>query len=306
MKVSTIIIIVFFLVALLGSIAGTSYYYFQSVEVMEEQVFQHLESVAQSRAAHIETFLMGQKNKILIAATHKELSNDELKEIVNLNEDYTEMIILDSNGIIVSSSEESIIGIDKSNDFYFIEGQKGLNFKEMYVSDSLNELAFAIFTPQGEDNVLVVRIDTSVLNELLLDKTGIGETGETYLINEESYAITPLLFVEDAPLKLKVDSINSRECFEHKGNLEGRHDIKLFLDYVGKQVIGTHVYIPEMKWCLLAEINEEEMLGKQRALFRGVGLTIIIFTVIIITLIGFFVGKFIDKRVVLKKGKKKL
>ena len=81
MKVSTIFTIVLFLVALLGSIGGTSYYYTQCNKAMTTEVYAHLESVAQSRANHVNGFLEEQEDKILIAATHEELTNEELKEI---------------------------------------------------------------------------------------------------------------------------------------------------------------------------------------------------------------------------------
>ena len=121
------------------------------------------------------------------------------------------------------------------------------------------------------------------------------------------------MFVEDAVLKWRVDSDNSRDCFEARDDLnfiEGEHHgheaVRIFLDYTGKKAIGAHVYIPEMEWCLLAEISEEEVLGKQRAVFQRVALSIIIVVVIVVGLIGFFVGRFIDKIVVLKKWKRNL
>lgn len=225
MKVSKILLVIFFIVALLGSIAGTSYYYIKSVDSMEEQIYSHLESVGQSRAAHIETWLKTNKKPF-----------------------------------------------------------------EMFTDSELEEL-----------------------NEITLDKTGIGETGETYLINKNSYAITPLLFVEDAVLKQKIDTISSRNCLDmlkdytvnNPGHL-GHEPIETFLDYRGEKVLGAHTPIPRMGWCLLAEIDESEILGKQRKIFQKVSLTIIIAMLIITILVGLFVGKFIDDAVVLKKKKKSL
>lgn len=225
MKLSIILLVIFFIVALLGSIAGTSYYYIKSVDSVEEQVYFHLESIAQSRAHHIETWL-------------------------------------------------------KVNGKPF----------EMFTDSELEEL-----------------------NAILLDKTGLGETGETYLINKDSYAITSLLHVEDAVLKQKIDSINSRNCLgalddsmEIQGEHVGHEAIEVFLDYRGEKVIGAHAPIPGTGWCLLAEIDEAEVLGKQRKLFQKVSLTIIIAILIITILFGLIIGKFVDDAVVLKKKKKSL
>ena len=56
MKVGTVFMIMSFLLALIAGIGATSYYYVKSVDVIQEQVYDHLESVAQSRALHIQDF----------------------------------------------------------------------------------------------------------------------------------------------------------------------------------------------------------------------------------------------------------
>ncbi len=336
MKVGTVIAIAFFLVALLGSIAGTSYYYSKSIESTKQEVFEHLETTSQSRAAHIKSYLEEQKIKIRIAQRDNDLTNflklakqgedyNNLQEEVNsdLNEflyqDFIEIDLWDADGIVLASTNKNLIGTDYSAlDFYKI------GKKEFYINlyndpvsgnDKIG-MASPFFDDDGEFlGIYAVLIATDVLNEILLDKTGIGETGETYLINKESYAITPLLFVEDAPLEWKVDTVNSRICLEdlaehldeENEEIEEHEDHALtFLDSVGKKVIGAHSYVPIAEWCLLAEIDEAEVLGKQRALFQKVSLTIIIVITIIVTLVGFFIGRFVDNRVVLKKQKKKL
>ena len=122
-------IIIFCFLFAIVIIFSTMYLSYQNAnEILTKEVYSHLELIAQSKASHVETFLEEQKEKILIAATHQELTNEKLKELVDIDSDYTEMFVLDSNRIIVSSSEESIIGINKSDDFYFLEGKKGTYF----------------------------------------------------------------------------------------------------------------------------------------------------------------------------------
>jgi len=279
---------------------------------MKNQVYSHLESVSQSRAQHIEYFIQEQKEKILILATHQEFSNDELKEIRDSNVEYTAVFVLDSDGKVIFSSEDSMIGVDKFYELYFIEGKKGIYVGDIHFSTGENEPSMNVATP-WDGNVLVARVDISILTEIVLDKTGISETGETYLINKDNYAITPLLFVEDAILKFKVYSINSINCLSMLDNpigREGEHmghkPVQIFLDYRGEKVIGTHYPIYGVDWCFLVEIDEKEILGTQRELFQRVTFMVMLFVITIVTLIGFFVGKFIDKSMVLKKQKKKL
>ncbi len=329
MKISTISTIVLFLVALLGSIGGTSYYYIQCNQAMTEQVYSHLESVAQSRGSHINTLLENFKGETKMISTgnvFREIADESIdydKRIVSLNkrinliiasnEDIERIRALDKNGKIIASSHDEE-GLDKSNSDIFLNGKEGIYIEELHVSNFTGNFVLSIAHPIFLENefagVLIVNFHNQKLNEIVLDKTGLSETGETYLVNDEGYAISPLLFVEGAILEWKVDSINSRNCFLHEHEPEigcQEHGaVQIFLNYRGEKVIGVHIYIPEMKWCLLAEISEEEVLGVQRALFQKVSLIVIIVLVVVITFVGFFVGRFVDKRVVLKKGKKGL
>lgn len=334
MKVGSIIMVVFFLVALLGGIGGTSYHYIKSVEAMNEQVFKHLESVAQSRASHIETLLDTYKENVKMISTgnafkdsvdesidyekRRNQINRRIDSMISSHKEIERIRVLDKNGIIIASNFEDV-NLDKSETDIFLNGKNKTFAGELHFSEYTGNFVLSISSPIILDNgfagVLIVNYHTQKFKEIVLDKTGIGETGETYLVNSENYAITPLLFVEDAELEWKVDTINSRNCKKHEvyNKEEKAHDehhghdaVGIFLDYRGGEVIGTHVYISEMNWCLLAEISEEEVLGKQRVLFQRVALKIIIALIIFMTFVGFFVGKHIDKRVVLKKGKKSL
>jgi len=336
MKISVILIIVLFIIALLGSIGGTSYYYTQCNKAMTTQVFKDLESVAQSKASHIETVLKmyEQRARLLTSKTwlrkhlksYLETGDEEYKtkveqiliDVQKENSEFLHISIINLDGKIIISTEEQQYGKDVSERVVFIKGKEDYFISDILKGD-ISSVRRVIAGPLIQDGellgVIVVGSGGKSLEKVMIDKTGMGETGETYLINKEGYAITPLLFVENAVLEWKVDTVNSRNCFSHaghEGNEEpheehhGHEAVQVFLDYRGEKVIGAHVYIPEMQWCLLAEIDEEEILGNQRAIFQRVSLTIIIVITILVTLMGFFLGRFIDKRIVLKKGVKSL
>ena len=330
MKVSNILTIVMFLVALLGSIGATSYYYTQTNKVITMQVYEHLESVSQSRGNYVESFLEEQKEKsqilsletgfvnfLKVTENHKDYN--ELLENVQQNLDRTlesglflEVDLWDTEGVVLASTTRSLIGTDYSELDFYKKGKES-TYMDLYYNPTLNieQTTLGVVSPIIEDNELLGLIAISLslekLNTLMVDKTGIGETGETYLVNREGYAISPLLFVEDAVLKWKIDSVSSRNCFGMKDiTYEGYEAVEIYLNYHGEKAIGTHYPIPLMDWCLIGEIDESEVLGKQRVLFQKTALIIIIVMVIIMTLVSFAIGKFIDKRVILRKMKKSL
>ncbi len=351
MKISVILTIIFFIIALTVGVGTTSYYYNQSVKSIEQGVFRHLETAEVSRANHIEDIIKSTLDNLKLAAEldvfqnnlfnivngiNVEDSTSEIQEAIDDMNDQTnsfyEVYVIDKNGIVVASSidsdvneaEKVEIGENLQDDQVFVRGMKGfsigepseqgidmISFQEPIVTDLSNEPNGVIVISQAFDAKYNGEVGSEKgigINQILLDKTGLGETGEMYLINEESYAITPLLFVDDAFLKWKVDTIASRDCLEDLEELKEKHEekIKLYLDYHGEKSIGTHAYLSETKWCLLAEIEESEILGEQRRLLQKVSITIIIAIIILITLVGFFVGRVFDKAFVMKKGNKRL
>jgi len=128
MKVSTILTIMIFLVALIGSIGANSYYYTQCNKAMTTQVFEHLEGIAQSRANHIETVLDNYKQRARLLTSKTWLkkylksyyeTGDEkykvnIEEIINdvqkENPKFLHISIMNPEGKIIVSTEESLIG----------------------------------------------------------------------------------------------------------------------------------------------------------------------------------------------------
>jgi len=332
MKVSTIMVILFFILALLASIGATSYYYIISVGVVEENIFSHLESVAQSRATHIETCIEQKEKEViqfsasvvieelLLVDKSDSTYNSKLEKVdkilsdtLDLLDSVYEIFVLDKNGkVVATTNPQETIGTDFSSDLLFLNAQEESYMSNLHYDTEFKRLGFVMSAPINNGNgefigVIAIKLDNTILDDIMTDKTGLGETGETYLINDKGYAITPLLFIEDAVLKQKIDTISSENCFGMETQeYIGHGSVEVFLDYRGNKVVGAHVYLPKQGWCLLAEIDEEEILGNQRKLFQRVALAIIIRVTIIILLIGLLISKFIDERVILRKGGKKL
>jgi hypothetical protein len=86
-----------------------------------------------------------------------------------------------------------------------------------------NTIVFSISAPivvNGEfAGILIINIEAQEeLYEITTDRTGLGKTGEIYLINKEGYMITPSRFVDDTFLKVKADSKKSeRMAFRWRG-----------------------------------------------------------------------------------------
>ncbi len=130
---------------------------------------------------------------------------------------------------------------------------------------------------------MALHISTEQINEIMQERTGLGETGETYLVGQDFLMRSDSRFSEESTImKQKVDTENTRHCFTYEAKrLEHswREEVRVFPDYRGVKVLGTHVYIPQVRWALLAEIDEEEALAPLDKLlwcFIIVGLTSVV------------------------------
>jgi hypothetical protein len=138
--------------------------------------------------------------------------------------------------------------------------------------------------------------------EISKEIVGIGETEESYLINDKKLLISPLTLEYLDILVQSINSENSENCFNETfpEHFERNESVSSFLDYRGEVVLGTHREIESIDWCLLTEVDKEEVMMpmtkflRNRIIFVGV-------IILLLTLVGFFVGKYFDKEV---KGEK--
>ncbi|MEA3489456.1 MAG: PAS domain S-box protein [Candidatus Omnitrophota bacterium] len=284
---------------------------------MEKAIYDHLSDTAQSRTNHIECFLTTQKNCLtqisqsmcikhfLFASKQDPDYKDKYDVLIERlqqterTSDFThEFFVLDANGMIVASSDIGNIGIDQSTNPYFLKARTATYFKDIYFSGTLQKEAMAVSAPITDAKtgkflgVIVGRIGLDALYAITTDKTGLGKTGEIYLINRYGYMITPSRFLKNTFLKLKINNKNAQECLE---NLDARPLIQhtptpfIYTDYRGVRVLGTHASIPLMQWCLLAKIDEKEAFAP---LIRLKQLFVII--ALFIPIAGWLLGSFVS------------
>ena len=325
MKIQTKIILITLLLVMVVGTVIIMVNHIATRNMAEDGVYDYLSAVAGSRASHIETYLNGKKEAIkqlsesivieqLLLADRDDPDYSKVYDRVKRRLNYTAAVneytygvfVLDKNGTIVASSEEIDIGKDKSNDPYFIGGRKGAFVKDAYVSEyrKIDSIAFSapVFDEEGTVflGVVAMRISIGELSETTTDRTGIGETGEIYLVNKDGYMITLSRFLNDTFLKQKVDTENTRNCFENVkrfGEQKYEHEAELFKNYLGADVLGVHVHIPDMGWYVLAEITEKEAFAPVARLTQKM-LSILVFLFIVVIMAFIAISRTITRPIV--------
>ncbi len=292
-------------------VGGTTLFISRTVSksIVEEQIYLHLETVAHSRAKSVEAFLEMESEtvsqlsgstvirKLLLADKgHEDYARrfddvqERLRRTAGLGRYTYSLLVLNKGGIVVASTLKAEIGEDKRADAYFLAGKQTVHIKDVYLSSHENIRTIAFSAPVFDEKdavflgVVVIRVSTKSLDKIVTHRTGLGETGEVYLINEAGYMITPSKFQKGTFLKVRVD----REKAKLGRNVpfgpdNAKHAAFLYKNYSGSNVLGFHVLIPETGWWLLAEMTTQEAFAPlsklTRALFLILGILLISATV---------------------------
>ncbi len=242
-----------------------------STNIIKEQVSDHLETTAQLRAHHIETVLgvYNQEAGTLSVAvpfrdivdesknhTHYiETANMRINSTIRVNEDISGIRILDKNGSVVASGYSGVRSNNSASCVFSIENEE-IHARDLrtsvFTGEDIVSVAMPILVDGKFSGAVIVDFDARKIFKIATDRTGLGGTGEIYILNGYGYMITPPSFNNDTLPKQDVDP----EYFSGTGDYEP--EAALYNNYRGVDVLGAHAPIPVMNWCLMAEVEEAE------------------------------------------------
>ncbi|RKZ78784.1 MAG: hypothetical protein DRR19_25905, partial [Candidatus Parabeggiatoa sp. nov. 1] len=206
MKIQTkISSIIFTLILVTGIVAITSSY-IVSKQMIEDQIYHHLESTTISRAHHIETLLDEEAELVKTFATSQVFVEvfttqnltpaiQRIKTLINIHEVISRIRVLDKQGNVVVSSHSEINPIGNAEIFAY--GKEGVYIRDIHISTITATKVMSVSAPilvKGEfAGLIIVNIEVEKeLYEIISHKH--GKTSEIYLINKDGYMMTPSRF----------------------------------------------------------------------------------------------------------------
>ncbi len=311
----------FFGIGLLPLLVVSAVIYQQSVDSIKREAFIKLTAIRDLKTSQINLWLdertgdiraLAEDNEITIHADYiihkKEKPSDSIQIIHNiLNryiENYTawdEIFLVETNtGKIIASSDQKSTGLDKSDNIYFRESllRKGTYISNIYYSKSLHQPAMVfthpVFNPENRNlviGILVARVDLeNSLYNLLLDRSGMGSTGETLIVNDKSIALNELRWHQKAPLRLIIRA--KPAVLGSQGNV----GITETADYRNEQVLAAYGYISRIQWGLVAKQDLVEIYAPIDDLIRNL-LIILLISVVATYFVSTFVANAIAQPV---------
>lgn len=115
----------------------------------------------------------------------------------------------------------------------------------------------------NKSGVLALQIPIDQINHIMTERTGLGETGETYIVGHDMYMRSDSRFSEKRTLL--VNQIKTEAVADA---LSGKSDCKESKDYRGKTVLSSYAPLGmnDLKWAIIAEIDKNEAFAPAIAL----------------------------------------
>lgn len=215
----------------------------------------------------------------------------------------SEVFIINGNtGLIELSTNKKSIGRKEAFNGYY---KKVLESKEVYIDKmhinnftrkphlTFSKSIVCLSHNKHIIGVLVVVIDLDrSINELMFDRVGLGETGETLLVNKDTVALNELRWYKDAPLKLKIKAEPAVRA------VSGETGVVVSNDYRGKEVLAAFTYIPRMKWGFVSKQDMSEINAPISIMAHDFTMLFIASTLIIF-LVSITISRSISKPIIL-------
>ncbi len=280
----------FLIVALIPLIfMGYQGYYFAKQAVTQE-VFLHMETVATRQMKQINQWFAERVSDLEVLAAHPFvvrncvlLSKDEdaslvhelaeiLRSYKGSSAAYEGLCIHDMNGRPLAHAERCGLpapGFGRTEMFKRALLSDGPVKGPIHAHESFGPVmnwAVLIRSPAGEPVAIIAVLLalSNTLNPIILDTTGLGLTGQAYLVDTAKVMLTPSRFMEHpAPLTHKMDTEGIRRA------LTGVNGAAVYRGFDGQQVMGAWLFSPEQNWALIAEMDAREAFAPLTRLRRN-------------------------------------
>jgi anti-anti-sigma regulatory factor/HAMP domain-containing protein len=194
------------------------------------------------------------------------------------------------NGTVIAASDPVQLGRVVSGQPYFRSSLADAYLQSPYYAVGSAELTSVLTHPLRRDGALVgvlaATLDLATLGEVMLERSGLGGSGETYLVSLESnYLLTPSRF-EGYPLTRAYRSEGINQALQQadgEGAYQNYRDPPV-------NVLGVYRWLPELQAALIAEVEVAEALaGNAQA--RQLSLVLTLAAIGAAALAAFFIAK---------------
>ncbi|NES19059.1 MAG: response regulator [Symploca sp. SIO3E6] len=195
------------------------------------------------------------------------------KDLAVIKPNLQEISILTTGGIVVFSTQKTLQGKYQplgSTTTYFTPDQDQVR-PTFYKSSITGKTAITFATPILKESgsrigVMAITLDLQEVDNLIRERTGLGETGETYLVGrlerKNSFIVSDRYDTKKYPKGISSLGIDAAT--------QGKNGAGLYVNYDGVAVIGVYRWLEQQNLALLAEISQQEAFAPAQRLARNI------------------------------------
>jgi PAS domain S-box-containing protein len=241
---------------------------------------------------------VGSSRDIVIYENNFQKEVESFQQVLGKSAILENVKVIRIDGKVLMSTDPSEKGRNYSDNFKF---KRGLAGPFVYFDFNNNKRETIVTVPiVGSSNneasipigVIIATMDTDTFDQILLNRKGLGETGEVYLVNQNKKMISESRFIENAAFRQTVDTLPVRECFE-----KGKEINAIYNDYRTIPIVGFSYCAKDLGLVLLAEIDEAEIFGPITQLRNQIIATSIVISAVVVG-IAFYVSRTISRPIV--------
>jgi GAF domain-containing protein/HAMP domain-containing protein len=269
----------------------------------QQQKTNHLESVAMLKEAEIITWREELELDLVLALTGEDVERQaalllgggqdasaasaaesglrsRFQQLMVQTGRFDELMLIDLEGQVVLSTDPGQKGATLANQTYFQQGLQGPYLQPPRFSPGTRRITVFAAQPVSSSRgrvlgVLAGQASVAKLNAIMAERTGLGVTGETYLVGSNQILLTP---TRSGVTNVWVDSMAIRRAIEVRGAGSG-----LYENYGGQAVVGAYHWLPELEAVLVAEQEQDEAFGSLYSLL-AVAAAVMLFGVLLAVL----------------------
>lgn len=277
----------------LVSVVGLSIiFYFLLLKSLIQRTSDQLSSVNILKKNHVEDFFAQRQRHLELHFAEKKVKaqnlislQGELRIIQELY-DFKSIVVVDKEMKKVTATSQDSLLMDviaaysqkqkPTEKFQMIEGAS-------FISTQHTILVYVIqiFDGNAISGYLFIEEDFSNVQRILLETTGMGSTGESYLVgNDLKMRSLSRFYPNQSPLSIEVRTEAAQNAFS------GLNESGVLLDYRGVKVLSVYRKVDSLylHWVLISEIDFEEAMmpmveGRNYIILVTVGIVLVIFLV---------------------------
>ncbi len=214
------------------------FYYYQAKQELVNRTFQHLSSVKELKQFQIESELKSLQKEFLF-------DFEDLPKVYLKNKGVIHYAVQDSNSFAYSHYSINNLSLSDTGTFVI----------DLTVQNPKGKITLGLVKKKADD--YCVAIVQPNMQRVLLERTGLGVSGESYLVGAEQKMLSQSRFFPDKiATSISVNSVGVNAGLSNKSGFGIIHD------YRNKKVFSVYspINVSLINWVILTEIDEEEAL----------------------------------------------